>query len=126
MSTKIVAFPLDKETGYPGLIPMNWPGDPRKLYAAARWLKKLLDSGDYAHLIKHNDDDFFTITQSEGKFQISIPSFASAEALYILVDMLRGMGGFLWFDLFGRFHYSAIKNKPKIFTPNPPGVAGQC
>jgi len=53
----------------------------------------------------------------------SIPSFASEEALYVLLEMLRGMGAFLWFDLFGRFHYSAVKNKPRIATPGI-GIAG--
>jgi len=113
MSTKIVKFPLDKETGYPGLNPMEWLGDPRKLYAAARWLKKLLDSGSYIPALEYNDDEIFVISEDDNGFEMSVPNTVTDEALHVLADMLWGMGDYLWKT---RFKMVVI-GKPTVIIP---------
>jgi len=116
MSTKIVKFPLDKETGYPGLIPMGWSDDPRKLYAAARWLKELLDPGSYVLGIEYNDDDAFIISEEDGRFEIRVPNSATEESLYVFADMLWAMGDYLW-----KTRFKSIIT-PSIITPNTFGI----
>jgi hypothetical protein len=100
------------------LIPTEWSDDPRKLYAAARWLRELLDSGNYILSLEYNDDEVFVISEEGDGFEMSVPNVITDEALYVLADMLWAMGDFLWKT---RFKFITT---PSIIIPNNPRIAG--